>query len=493
MPFSFYRKYRPQKFKEVISQDHIKKTLIAALQKNRITHAYLFTGPKGTGKTTVARLLAKSLNCQKKKDVEPCNRCQNCQEIIAGKSLDLVEIDAASNRGIDEVRQLRENVKFAPSLGEFKVVIIDECHMLTREAFNALLKTLEEPPSHVIFVLATTEPHKVPATILSRCQRFDFKRAKVSDILKLLSQICQKEKLKISSESLGLIANLSDGAFRDGISFLDQIASLHPQKGREITLEEVRSILGLAKLESALKFIEYLLSDRKSESFKLIEDLYNSGTDFVHFNQLIISVLRKLLMVKLGAQLNLEEEQSLESLKQKTESITAAQIFLLLNLFLESQGQIKTSFLPQLPLELAIVRASSILSQESVLPQRQSLISEKSSGPATKEQNIGETLDPTSWEDILKQIKPHNHSLYALLKDTKPLMLEQGKLVLAVQFKFHKEKIMQPKNCVIIEQVLSQFFNRKMQISCILLEKEEIKKDEEEIQLLAKDLFGFEE
>ncbi|PIU43191.1 MAG: DNA polymerase III subunit gamma/tau [Candidatus Nealsonbacteria bacterium CG07_land_8_20_14_0_80_40_10] len=497
MSLSLYRKYRPQKFKDVHSQDHIKKVLVSALESGRISHAYLFAGPKGTGKTTVARILAKAFNCQKGK-AEPCNKCQSCVEIISGKSLDLIEIDAASNRGIDEVRELREKVKFAPSLGKYKVIIIDECHMLTREAFNALLKTLEEPPAHVIFILATTEAHKVPATILSRCQQFDFKRAKIKEIVQLLSKIAKEEDFKISSEGLNLIASLSDGAFRDAISILDQIKSLNLTQNKEISVKEIRAALGLGKWESVYQLIGYIFQSKQDKSFDLIEELFVQGIDFLNFNQMVVSALRRILLLKMGAQTNFEQEdENLTEIVKKAQAIAPDKILALANLFLESQSQIKTSFILQLPLELAIAKSQLLLGQdilEVTANKETSNISDAAADRKTPYQKATEqNINPVLWEKILNGIKPHNHSLFALLKDAKPVIIEENKLVLAAQFKFHKEKILQHQNRVIIEQTLSQVLGRDLLIDCILLDKEKIKQEEEDMLLSAKDLFGVEE
>jgi DNA polymerase-3 subunit gamma/tau len=238
------RRYRPQNFDELIGQSHVALTLKNALALNRIAHAYLFSGPRGVGKTSAARILAKSLDCEKRKDHSPCNTCVSCEEITKGISMDVIEIDGASNRGIDEIRNLRENVKFAPVSGKYRIYIIDEVHMLTKEAFNALLKTLEEPPPHVIFIFATTEPYKVPLTIISRCQRFDFRRVSVNEIVKHLQYIAGKENIDVEDEALYLIAQASEGSMRDSQSLLDQAVSY---SGKKIAKKDVQDFLGLTE------------------------------------------------------------------------------------------------------------------------------------------------------------------------------------------------------------------------------------------------------
>ena len=241
---SLYRKYRPQTFAHLVGQDHVSQTLLSALRLGRVSHAYLFTGPRGTGKTSTARLVAKALNCLDESSVEPCNACEICMEIADGRLIDIIEIDAASNRGIDEMRDLREKIHFAPTRAKLKVYIIDEVHMLTKEAFNALLKTLEEPPEHVYFVLATTEVHKIPETILSRCQRFDFQRIPVKVLVDRLSFIAQEEKIEVEEKALEMIAHHAEGGLRDAIGLLEQMAA-----DGSLTVERVSTVLGIGGCE----------------------------------------------------------------------------------------------------------------------------------------------------------------------------------------------------------------------------------------------------
>src|SRR3972149_6608242 len=269
-----YRKYRPKEWDEVIGQEHVTRTLTNAIKLGRVSHAYLFSGPRGTGKTTIARLLAKSLGCA---------------------DLDLIEIDAASNRGIDEIRQLREGIKFAPTVGKYKVFIIDEVHQLTKEAFNALLKTLEEPPAHAVFVLATTEIHKVPQTIISRCQRFDFKRISVKDIISRLKFIAKEEKIAISDEALNLIAEASEGGFRDAISYLDQISAY---KEGEISIDDVVSILGMTDYKTLSAFVTNISENKYKEAIILLNELAENGYDMEQLTKNLIEFLRKLLLIK---------------------------------------------------------------------------------------------------------------------------------------------------------------------------------------------------
>ncbi|NQU99811.1 MAG: DNA polymerase III subunit gamma/tau, partial [Parcubacteria group bacterium] len=318
---ALYRKYRPQSFSDVVGQEHVVKTLQNALKSEKVAHAYLFCGPRGVGKTTIARLLAKAINCDslgKSKDIEACDKCEFCSEINANKAVDIIEIDAASNRGIDEMRELKEKIKFTPNHLKYKVFIIDEVHMLTIEAFNALLKTLEEPPAHAIFILATTEAHKIPATILSRCQRFDFKKFTHKEIVNQLSDIAGREKVKIDNKSLSLLASNASGSSRDGLSLLNQVVSL---EDKEITFDETKSILGIPDLSQVLDFVDNLIAKDVRGAIKLINDISDSGYDLKQFFKNLLEYFRKLLLAKVDKDLisnegiDLDNEQ-LDKLKE---------------------------------------------------------------------------------------------------------------------------------------------------------------------------------
>ncbi|MEK7519244.1 MAG: DNA polymerase III subunit gamma/tau, partial [Patescibacteria group bacterium] len=264
MSLVLYRKYRPQNFSEIIGQEHVVQTLKNALQKGLISHAYLFSGSRGSGKTTIARLLSKAVNCEKLKGSEPCNACSSCKEIQEGRAIDLIEIDAASHRGIDEMRELRDGIKFAPAKSKYKVFIIDEAHQLTKEAANALLKTLEEPPRHAIFILATTEIHKMIPTIISRCQRFDFRKLTIEEIIKRLELLAKKEKVNIEKAALELIALNSGGSLRDAESLLDQVLTFSgvlSGKG-QIKAEDIKELLGLVEVRLVSQFCDYLVQKK---------------------------------------------------------------------------------------------------------------------------------------------------------------------------------------------------------------------------------------
>jgi len=364
MSLVLYRKYRPQLFSEIIGQEHVVKTLTNAISEEAVSHAYLFSGPRGSGKTTIARLLAKAVNChnRKKGEFEPCNKCQSCIEIANGRSLDLIEIDAASHRGIDEIRELKEGIKFSPTKEKYKVFIIDESHQLTKEAANALLKILEEPPSHAIFVLATTEIHKMIPTIISRCQRFDFRKLTLEEIVKKLEMISQKEGIKIERPALELIALNSGGAIRDAESLLDQVFSFSGENGRkkEIKIEEIKDLLGMADTQMIASFVDFLIEKDANKAVNFINEIFEKGYDPQEFIKALIYYLRQALILKINPEtqnpiiIGLAKEEQ-EKIKKQIERLNLQEIQKILNIFLDAESKTKYSPIPQLPLELAIV------------------------------------------------------------------------------------------------------------------------------------------
>lgn len=347
------RKWRPQKFEEVVGQEHITETLKNSLRKNRIAHAYIFTGPRGVGKTTTARILAKALNCLNPVDFEPCNQCEMCKAINEMQSMDIIEIDAATNRGIDEVRTLRESVKYAPTLGKYKVYIIDEVHMLTTESFNAFLKTLEEPPSHTIFVFATTDIHKVPPTIISRCQRFDFRRLQIETIKQQLKKIAVEEKIKIDDKDLTIIAKKADGAMRDAQSYFDQVVAFC---GEEVESETVSKILNLIDEETYFSISDAITSKNFQIVFDTINIIYQNGWDFTDFLDGLIEHFRNILTVVLTNKTNQIECAEIYKSKylQASKEFSKGDLLRILHFLSRSQQELRFSNNQKLKLEIIL-------------------------------------------------------------------------------------------------------------------------------------------
>ncbi|MBI2640318.1 MAG: DNA polymerase III subunit gamma/tau [Candidatus Sungbacteria bacterium] len=373
-----YRKYRPKSFEEVVGQEHVIAAITNAIRTGRAAHAYLFSGPRGIGKTTVARLIAKAMNCANLSKLSegkfadklstrrslgeggfpiPCDACDLCKSFNEGRAFDLIEIDAASNRGIDEIRELREGVRFVPSQGKYKTYIIDEVHQLTKEAFNALLKTLEEPPSHAVFVLATTELEKVPATIVSRTQHFDFRRPNVSQIVNRLTHIAKKEKVELEPDAAHLIALAAEGSLRDAESILGQVMAV---EDKEITRREVESILGLPRRESAKKMFELVAKKDASGALTLVQELHDAGHDLTYFSKLLMQYFRSALFLKTDPEL--KKFVMGEMLTDEIDCITAhlslfqaGDLSRAVNIIFDNLQSFKKTPIPQLPLELTVV------------------------------------------------------------------------------------------------------------------------------------------
>ncbi len=351
------RKYRPQRFAEMVGQDHITQLLEKAIGSKRIAHAFLFCGPRGVGKTSCARILAKSLNCQDGPTLNPCGECPPCREITQANSFDVLEIDGASNRGIDEIRTLRDNVKFAPGYGRYKIYIVDEVHMLTSEAFNALLKTLEEPPDHVKFILATTAPSKVPSTIISRCQRFDFKRMPITCLQDQLKAICAKENLPIEEDALFAIAKAGQGSMRDALSILDQLSAL---SGRKIAGEDVYSMLGMVEMEFLFELADALASQDCPKVLEIFDRTIAQGKDIKQLNRDLIEHFRHLMVIKIGGKaLGKMVDYPVaakERLLAQTEKFSLARIIESIEAFIEAQETARVTGFERMPLEMAFAK-----------------------------------------------------------------------------------------------------------------------------------------
>lgn len=388
------RKWRPQKFSEVVGQEHITATLKNALKNNRIAHAYLFTGPRGVGKTTTARILAKALNCLNPKDNEPCNECEMCKSIQSTQSLDIIEIDGASNRGIDEIRTLRESVKYAPTKGKYKIYIIDEVHMLTKESFNAFLKTLEEPPAHTIFIFATTDIHKVPLTIISRCQRFDFRRIQLDTIKSLLNKIAESEKIKIDDKTLTIIAKKSDGALRDAESFFDQVVSFC---GNNIEASTVSKMLNLVDDEIYFSISDAIIDKDYKAVFDVSNSIYDNGWNFIDFMDGLIEHFRNIMTVVLTKDSNLVESADIYKSRylDYTDKFSEGDLLRLLNFLNKTQQELRYSQNQKLKIEISLSHLIGL--------ERSSTISELINKIGNAEFNISDSSNNNETRTVKSQ------------------------------------------------------------------------------------------
>ena len=368
------RKWRPQVFQDVIGQEHITQTLMNAIKTDRLAHAYLFSGARGVGKTSVARILAKAINCEKGDPGIPCNACHSCREITSGSSVDVQEIDGASNRGIDEIRELRENIKYMPASSKFRIYIIDEVHMLTLPAFNALLKTLEEPPPHVKFIFATTEPHKVPVTILSRCQRFDFKRIPLSQIVKHLERIAKEESIEITQSGLALIARESEGSMRDAESLLDQVSSF---TGAKVDDGQITDILGIVDRDLIFETSLAIIQGSPEKCLEIIDGIYNYGHDIKEFYRALMDHFRNLLVCLIAPEAHMDMADSdREEIGRQAEVAGIETLQQILNLLIVREADLRFTLHPRLLLETLMVklcRIGEILSFDQLIQKIESL------------------------------------------------------------------------------------------------------------------------
>lgn len=504
MSKTLYRTYRPQKFSDVLGQDTIVKTLQNAITQNRIGHAYLFTGPRGTGKTTVARLFATAINTQKRKDFEPVSK-DIAKRLAGGKSMDVIEIDAASNTGVEDIRKLKETIGVTPIEAKYKIYIIDEVHMLSTPAFNALLKTLEEPPEHVIFILATTEIHKVPKTILSRCQRFDFARFSIDDIIKKLTIIAKKEKVNIAPEALEMIAIAADGGMRDAESILAQIFAL---EDKNITIEEVAQILGTTTTAEVSALLEAFTDKDIAPAMTTINSVVHSGYNMEAFIRSIIEKLRILLFLSLNTTDNdirnlISIPQSeIDELQKLADQLTPHEIITMIEECVKALQKTKDTTIVQLPIEVASVNICGTKittptdTEDNKTPKKPlDDIAKPKKSQSTKKNDKTTTITPKqsresleTWAQCIKKIDKENKSVSKLLTQCEIQAIQDNSITICTTFTFYKDKIMQAENRAMIEKIIHTEFNMPMKIDVIVQNK--AKNDSSELLSYAKQLMG---
>ncbi len=510
----FARKWRPQIFQDVLGQEHVTRTLINAITTDRLHHAYLFSGARGVGKTSIARILAKAINCKHGENGNPCNKCESCLDISAGSAMDVQEIDGASNRGIDEIRELRENIKHMPSSGKYRVYIIDEVHMLTLQAFNALLKTLEEPPPHVKFIFATTEPHKVPITILSRCQRFDFKRIPQNTIVRQLEKITSEENIDITRQGLSLIAREADGGMRDAVSLLDQVISF---SGSRINNENIADILGIIDSELIFKATEAIIDGKSDECIDIVNQIYHFGYDIKEFYKALMDHFRNLMICLVAPDKDLLDiaEDGKKELLSQAQKAGLEKIQQSLNILITKEEAFRFTSHARLVLETIMIKLSrlgNMLSVGDLLEKLESLEKRMGSGavnipdvtadkkktenlisepetvwepppPAAEKPAPGPPSKNRGWEGFLKHVSSGNKGMYAVLKDCKLIEeTDKGIEIERTNSPFSIRYLNDPENMEKLNNFCKEYYERDIRVTIKVPEETATRKEPEQIK-----------
>lgn len=501
---ALYRKYRPQNFAQVVGQKAIVQTLKNAVELGTVAHAYLFCGGRGVGKTSLARILAKAVNCEHPKKGEACLKCKSCLNALGSVSMDLVEIDAASNTGVENIRELIDHARFKPSGSKFKIFIIDEVHMLSRGAFNALLKTLEEPPEHVIFILATTEIHKVPATIISRTQRFDFGQLSQDDIAGALENILEQEKFKLNSEAVRLIAERAEGSMRDALSILDKVFTL----GQKPEFSDVQKLLGSSDTFDSINLLNLIIGQDAKGLVHNFDSLLSKGVDFLIFNKDFLEYLRKILVFKLSGEaegFGLSSE-NFKVLAEQAEKISVGELMRIIRLFLRSFKELADSPSPELPMLLSSLE---VFFKPGINTNQESRITNYEANKANQEiaekitkaddlnskfvipdsqpqtvsastaEIVSEDTEPVNiikitdhWPEILAEIKKTNSPLASLLKGASILDTHSDRLIFGVKYMFDKESLENLKNAGIVKQAIEKICGQRVGVGAKIVKKE---------------------
>ena len=518
---ALYHKHRPQTFSDVVGQEHIVQTITNQITSEKVAHAYLFSGPRGVGKTTTARLIAKAMTCEQRKKHEPCNTCTSCTEISESRSIDVIEIDAASHTGVDHVREnIIENAQFKPTSLSHKVFIIDEVHMLSTSAFNALLKTLEEPPAHVIFILATTEPHKLPDTIISRCQRFNFKKVPYETMKKHLENVAKAESVSVDGPVLDRVINKGDGCVRDAISLLDQLMATGEKK---ITEEVASLVLPTSNVEESLAFVTSLVEKNAQNGLDILARLAESGTHFPQFATDVLELLRSLMIGKSTNSLSGNVDLSTDAQKKLTSlaaGIEFSDLVKLIDLLMARKAQIQSAPLPQLPLEMLVIEwceggtpgssppdtaetpAETTQVSQTVAKAAVSQAEVAVEAPVTEEPPVVETTpEPTSppagdrvftvdevkdaWNTIVSSIETDSPSLTFIFRMANVLGVEGKTISFSVPYSFHRDKVMDNLCYPKVTGIMSEVLGGPVELDVSVVAVERPQTDDSEIQELA--------